>query len=189
MLFLCLVILLQANPRHTPKPLFPGHYSLFANFQLDSLANQAQASLIAGEDKQDLVIQLQALQLIAEVQIAENQFDQAYATLHSAHQLSPDHKLPDHKLYLAGALSEVALLAGNTNKALEWRQAYLKDMQSQGQCEKEEPVIIESGPFQCERRSACGSSILELCLHEGGHIYRAAWIERSWGILSDLKGW
>ena len=60
---------------------------------------------------------------------------------------------------------------------------------SEGQCEKEEPLIIKSGSVQCERRSRCGSSILELCLHDGGHIYRAAWIERSWGILSDLKGW
>jgi len=60
---------------------------------------------------------------------------------------------------------------------------------SQGQCKAEEPVVSESGSLQCERRSGCGSSILELCRHEGGHVYRAAWIERSWGILSDLKGW
>ncbi len=61
--------------------------------------------------------------------------------------------------------------------------------QTQGVCEAEKPVISQSGRFQCERRTSCGSEILELCLHEGGHIYRAAWIERSWGILSDLKGW
>lgn len=61
--------------------------------------------------------------------------------------------------------------------------------QTQGVCEAEEPVISQTDRFQCERRSTCGSEILELCLHEGGHIYRAAWIERSWGILSDLKGW
>lgn len=71
---------------------------------------------------------------------------------------------------------------GNTYKSFEiWH--------SQGQCETEEPVITESGLFQCERRPGCGSGILELCLHGGGHVYRAAWIERSWGILSDLKGW
>ena len=61
--------------------------------------------------------------------------------------------------------------------------------QTQGACEAEVPVVTQTDHFQCERRSACGSEILELCLHEGGHIYRAAWIERSWGILSDLKGW
>ena len=138
MLFLCFVILLQANPRHTPKHhLLPGDYSLFANFQLDSLASLAQASLLAGKGKQDLLIQLQALQLIAEVQTAKNQFDQAYATLHSAYQLIPDNKLLDQKLYLTGALSEVALLAGSTDKAIKWRQANLKGMQSQGQCKKE----------------------------------------------------
>ncbi|WOF72577.1 polyhydroxybutyrate depolymerase [Parvibaculaceae bacterium PLY_AMNH_Bact1] len=71
---------------------------------------------------------------------------------------------------------------GNTHESFDlWH--------SQGQCETEEPLITESGIFQCERRSGCGSSVLELCLHEGGHVYRAAWIERSWGILSDLKGW
>lgn len=61
--------------------------------------------------------------------------------------------------------------------------------QTQGACEAEEPVVTQTDRFQCERRSACGSEILELCLHDGGHIYRAAWIERSWKILSDLKGW
>lgn len=60
---------------------------------------------------------------------------------------------------------------------------------TQGQCEREEPATVETGPFQCERRSKCGSAIMEICLHEGGHIYRAAWIERSWGMLSDIKGW
>jgi polyhydroxybutyrate depolymerase len=60
---------------------------------------------------------------------------------------------------------------------------------SQGQCEKEEPEVLETELFRCERRLGCGSSVLELCLHEGGHIYRAAWIERSWEILSGLRGW
>ncbi len=60
---------------------------------------------------------------------------------------------------------------------------------TQGACEAEQPVVTRSGGIQCERRSGCGSDILELCLHDGGHIYRAGWIERSWGILSDLKGW
>ncbi|HBM88774.1 MAG: polyhydroxybutyrate depolymerase [Parvibaculaceae bacterium] len=71
---------------------------------------------------------------------------------------------------------------GNTYKSFDiWH--------SQGQCEKEEPEILETEPFRCERRLRCGSSVLELCVHEGGHIYRAAWIERSWEILSGLKGW
>lgn len=61
--------------------------------------------------------------------------------------------------------------------------------QTQGACEAEKPVVTQTEHFQCERRSACGSAILELCLHEGGHIYRAAWIERSWEILTDLHGW
>lgn len=137
MIFLCLVITLQANPRHTPKHLFPGDYTLLANFQLDSLARRAKAILSEGERIQDFVIQLQALQLTAEVQIAKNQFDQAYATLHSAYQLSPDYTLLDHKLYLAGALSEVALLTGNTSEAIRWRVAYVKGMKGQGQCENE----------------------------------------------------
>lgn len=71
---------------------------------------------------------------------------------------------------------------GNTYESFEiWH--------AQGQCEREEPLITDSALFQCERRSGCDGNILELCLHDGGHIYRAAWIERSWGILSDLKGW
>ena len=60
---------------------------------------------------------------------------------------------------------------------------------SQGTCETEAPQLTISGALHCERRSACGGGVLELCLHDGGHIYRADWIKRSWKILASIKGW
>lgn len=71
---------------------------------------------------------------------------------------------------------------GNTLTSLDiWK--------TQGACQAEEPQLTTDGNLRCERRSGCGGGMIELCLHDGGHIYRADWIKRSWKILADIKGW
>lgn len=44
------------------------------------------------------------------------------------------------------------------------------------------------GNLQCERWSPNGG-VLELCLHDGGHSVRAAWIKRAWMELAKARAW
>lgn len=71
---------------------------------------------------------------------------------------------------------------GNTYEAFEiWK--------TQGTCQAEKPTITTSDGLTCERRSQCAGGTLENCLHEGGHIYDANWIKRSWARLTEINGW
>lgn len=71
---------------------------------------------------------------------------------------------------------------GNTYESFDiWK--------TQGACQTEEPEVTVSNGLTCERRSQCAGGVLEICLHEGGHIYDANWIKRSWARLTEIKGW
>lgn len=50
-------------------------------------------------------------------------------------------------------------------------------------CTASWPELVDRVPAQgllCERATACGGALLELCLHAGGHYADAAWVEQAW---------
>lgn len=38
-------------------------------------------------------------------------------------------------------------------------------------------------------RQACGGTVQELCLHDGGHSVRPIWIARAWRLIAARQGW
>jgi polyhydroxybutyrate depolymerase len=45
-----------------------------------------------------------------------------------------------------------------------------------------------AGELTCAAQ-ACGGARQELCLHEGGHSVKPAWIERAWREIARARGW
>lgn len=43
-------------------------------------------------------------------------------------------------------------------------------------------TISPAPALTCRQTSDCGGSRLELCLHDGGHVADAAWVERAWRL-------
>lgn len=41
----------------------------------------------------------------------------------------------------------------------------------------------------CRRWAGCGEGAITLCLHDGGHLFRADWIEGAWRAIARLRGW
>lgn len=52
-----------------------------------------------------------------------------------------------------------------------------------------DPVAFQDAGFACERWSTGDAGGVELCLHEGGHSMRAAWVARAWKRLADVMRW
>ncbi|WP_350335366.1 alpha/beta hydrolase family esterase [Coralliovum pocilloporae] len=75
----------------------------------------------------------------------------------------------------------------------QWKQGDIREMfkrvYKQGQCSAEPPRTIREGRLTCERRSHCGSRIVEFCKHSGGHSVRPVWVARAWRLLSDRLKW
>lgn len=75
----------------------------------------------------------------------------------------------------------------------QWKQGDIREMfqrvYRQGECGAEPPRQIRDGRLICERRSSCGSRIVEFCKHEGGHSVRPVWVARAWRLLSDRLNW
>ncbi|WP_321342799.1 alpha/beta hydrolase-fold protein [Breoghania sp.] len=63
--------------------------------------------------------------------------------------------------------------------------------ETKGACAGEVPesFSLERLGLDCERRARCNGKTLELCLHPGGHAFKAVWVERAWRELAALKGW
>ncbi len=137
LLLLIMVGSLAANPRYTQRPSLLREIPQLAHFELDSLAALVQENW--QEEQQSGTPQGKFLAQfhLAEVQIAHNQFDQAYASFLDLYQKLPALTPIQQKLYLTGALSEAALLSGNLTSAIEWRERYLEGMRGMGQCQKE----------------------------------------------------
>jgi polyhydroxybutyrate depolymerase len=43
-----------------------------------------------------------------------------------------------------------------------------------------------SATLDCGRRYACGTGLIELCIHPGGHSVRAEWVGQAWNRLQTL---
>lgn len=136
-IFFFLIGHLAATPRFSSSSLRGEHPSLFAQFQLDSLTDLSQNRLLLAQQAKDLHGQFLAQYQLAEIQIAQNKFDQAYTSLSQIYQELPEFYSPYQKLYLEAALSEVALLSGQLKLAIQWREQYLEGLKGFGQCEKE----------------------------------------------------
>ncbi len=63
--------------------------------------------------------------------------------------------------------------------------------ETKGACAGEVPesFSLERLGLECERRARCNGKTLELCLHPGGHAFKAVWVARAWRELAALKGW
>lgn len=137
LLFLFAVNALLATPRHKANLRSAQDLPLLAHFKLDSVAIWAQERLLqelaGGTQYGQFLAQLQ----LVEVQIAENQFDQAYASFLDIYENLPEGTPIHQKQYLESALSEAALLSGNLTLAIQWREQYLDGIRGMGQCEKE----------------------------------------------------
>lgn len=128
---------LLANPRYSPNHQLIRDMPQLAHFELDSLASIAQENWrqerMSGTPQGKFIAQIH----LAEVQIAYNHFDQAYASFLDIYQNRPEPSPIHQKLYLEGALSEAALLSGDLTSAIEWRERYLEGVQGMGQCQTE----------------------------------------------------
>lgn len=137
LLLLLTVGSLLANPRYNPDHLLIRDLPQLAHFELDSLAAIAQENWrqerMSGTPQGKFLAQFH----LAEVQIAYNQFDRAYASFLDIYQNLPEPSPIHQKLYLEGALSEAALLSGDLTLAIEWRERYLEGIKGMGQCQKE----------------------------------------------------
>ncbi|PTW62465.1 polyhydroxybutyrate depolymerase [Breoghania corrubedonensis] len=63
--------------------------------------------------------------------------------------------------------------------------------ETKGACRQEVPEEFKPEKLKlvCQRRTNCSGRILELCLHPGGHVFKAAWVKRAWLELAAKKGW
>ena len=63
--------------------------------------------------------------------------------------------------------------------------------EAKGACtnEKPEEFTPQGLELSCERRTQCAGKTIELCLHSGGHVFKAAWVGRAWRELAARKGW
>lgn len=138
-ILLLLACHLLATPRHTSST-FPNGNSManfLADFELDSLPELANNIYLQAPDQSKAHAKIQAQYQLAEVQIARNQFDEAYESLLVIHENLPESSFIHQKLSVEAALSEVALLKGQLQLAIQWREEYLEGLLGMGQCEKE----------------------------------------------------
>ncbi|MBL6430797.1 MAG: polyhydroxybutyrate depolymerase [Alphaproteobacteria bacterium] len=79
-----------------------------------------------------------------------------------------------------------------------WRQSDVADSlavwQAQAGLPQVFPAAAPDSGLTCQRqqaptRSGPAASLLEVCLHSGGHSVRAEWVERAWRALGDHLGW
>lgn len=128
---------LFAKPRHSLPSVFTLDYNLLADFQLDTLELRVLSTLEKQVPAGEEIGLVPSLYKLAEIQIARNQFDQAYQTFLKAYQASQALDKLAPKLYLKGALSEAALLKGDLSAAIDWRTQFLAEAQYLGRCELE----------------------------------------------------
>lgn len=51
------------------------------------------------------------------------------------------------------------------------------------------PTSFQDPPFNCRRWGDGPMGGIELCLHDGGHNFRAEWVSRAWRRLAQVKHW
>ncbi len=136
-IFFLLASYLTATPRHNTSPILGVDTPLLVQFQLDSLLKLSQNRWHEAQLAEDSYGLYLAQYQVAEVQIAQNQFDKAYASLLEIYHTLTKSIAAHQKSYLEAALSEVALLSGQIKLAIQWREQYLAGVRGLGQCEKE----------------------------------------------------
>ncbi|NRB51157.1 MAG: hypothetical protein HRU41_26030 [Saprospiraceae bacterium] len=192
-ILLLLACRLLATPKHTSSFIPKGNsmHIYLANFELDSLQKLANNSLLSlpwqGEAPSKFQVQYQ----LAEVQIAQNQFDEAYESLLAIHQNLPAFSFLNEKLYLEAALSEVALLRGQLQLAIQWREDYLAGMRGMGQCEKEAWAKKRLGRLYLKNRQfEAAKEYYEAAMQayeKLGEYEIAMAIRQEWGVFNLRK--
>jgi polyhydroxybutyrate depolymerase len=99
---------------------------------------------------------------------------------------------PPYLFHVHGTSDTVVPLAGRPLGGGRWHQGdVFKSFDvwlRQTGLASREPAAFAIGNLRCERWRPQGG-LLELCLHDGGHDVRAAWLKRAWYELAKARGW
>lgn len=124
---------LVAHPNSALPCQQDSYYHQLANVQLEELQGEVMLRLKTQSSDE----KIQALQRLGEIQIAKNQFHQAYQTFLNLFQREELSTPLAQRLQLKEVLSETALLSEDLPTALDWRIQFLEDAQSLGWCAEE----------------------------------------------------
>lgn len=99
---------------------------------------------------------------------------------------------PPYLFHVHGTADKVVPLAGRPLGGGRWHQGdVFKSFDvwlRQTGLADQDPATSSAGNLRCERWLPQGG-LLELCLHDGGHDVRAAWLKRAWFELAEARGW
>ncbi|WP_175506999.1 alpha/beta fold hydrolase [Bosea sp. CRIB-10] len=92
-------------------------------------------------------------------------------------KLTHVHGIADVTIPLAGRVLRADIRQGDLFRSLS--------VFAPATCTASWPATVARVPVQgllCRRAQDCGGSLLELCLHAGGHYVDPAWVERAWRV-------